>query len=64
MSKIEVIRVNGREFVAVDWMLKIIDGELIAHAPDYHHVGHGAGAREALENIRSEVEALKGGDKE
>ena len=52
------------ENALLDCVLEIIDGELIAHAPDYHHIGRGVETRETLERIRSEVEELKGGDAE
>lgn len=59
LSKINVVRVNGKVYLAADKVLEIIDG--LVKKEIMGSIDNEIGYDEAIDDFREAVEALKGG---
>ncbi len=59
LSEINVVRVNGKVYLAADKVLEIIDG--LAKKEIMGSIDNEVGYDEAIDDFREAVEALKGG---
>ena len=66
MSKVDTIRVNGKEFVAIDRVLEIVEGEASDPDPEKDNEGcmYSEGWIECGLTIAEQIRALKGGERE